>query len=397
MDDPVFYRVNNDQTAPSGEQFYWVSESEKSVAEDATLSEAYMRPSPEQQAWNMQNTMPQPQSMPMNQEMMQQPCSQPMAMMPAFAEMKKVREETLQLDEVPCSTEAISLIMALTIDVLRTCGIVSKMGELEAKMSVSKAAPANVLSQQGKANTTDPSELPKLTSLTGDDDSDQSTSPEADAAANEEEREILATNLKSLVSQLENGLVVLYSKLPRAAVDALMTMPPAELPGLPAEMPGNGGLPFSFIPPRSRRYRPFPSSPYEMPQMMAARGPYFGQPMPFDPMGYDKGPRGDSYPASAMPPPRVPHPRRSNANLDRELTPPEHGWNAKYNSGVTGVVWDRVHQAWVVSWTLGGKRTFRHFTCKSYGGFDLARESAIEFRLARNKEIDAYNRRTRGR
>lgn len=78
---------------------------------------------------------------------------------------------------------------------------------------------------------------------------------------------------------------------------------------------------------------------------------------------------------------------------DHVLTPPAQGWYAKYSSGVTGVVWDRVHQAWVVSWTLAGKRTFRHFTCKSYGGFDKAREAAIEFRLARNREIAAYNKR----
>lgn len=80
-------------------------------------------------------------------------------------------------------------------------------------------------------------------------------------------------------------------------------------------------------------------------------------------------------------------------SVERPLTPPAHGWHAKYSSGVTGVVWDRVHQAWVVSWTLGGKRTFRHFTCKSYGGFDKARDSAIEFRLARNKDIAAFNKR----
>lgn len=82
---------------------------------------------------------------------------------------------------------------------------------------------------------------------------------------------------------------------------------------------------------------------------------------------------------------------------DRPLTPPAHGWHAKYSSGVTGVVWDRVHQAWVVSWTLGGKRTFRHFTCKSYGGFDKARDAAIRFRLERNQEIAAYNKKTRDR
>lgn len=82
---------------------------------------------------------------------------------------------------------------------------------------------------------------------------------------------------------------------------------------------------------------------------------------------------------------------------DRPLTPPAQGWYAKYSSGVTGVVWDRVHQAWVVSWTLAGKRTFRHFTCKSYGGFEKAREAAIEFRLARNRDIAAYNRRYKER
>eukprot|EP01053_Blabericola_migrator_P010867 Blabericola_migrator_1__10866@NODE_625_length_7189_cov_131_220444_g456_i0_p5_GENE_NODE_625_length_7189_cov_131_220444_g456_i0NODE_625_length_7189_cov_131_220444_g456_i0_p5_ORF_typecomplete_len215_score30_24AP2/PF00847_20/5_8e07_NODE_625_length_7189_cov_131_220444_g456_i029093553 len=82
---------------------------------------------------------------------------------------------------------------------------------------------------------------------------------------------------------------------------------------------------------------------------------------------------------------------------DRPLTPPAHGWHAKYSSGVTGVVWDRVHQAWVVSWTLAGKRTFRHFTCKSYGGFEKARDAAIEFRLARNRDIAAYNRRCKDR
>jgi len=305
-----------------------------------------------------------------------------MGMLNSFCDMKKVRDESSQLNEIPCSAEAISLIMALTVDVLRTCGVMVKMGELESKMSVSKLAPPSAVSQQGNES-----------------ENNADNSSETDPTARETEMVMMRNHLNALVSHLENGLVVLYSKLPRAAVDALMTLQPAEIPGLPAEKIPTNSLPYSFVSPRHRKMRPMPSSPYEMPQMatmMPGRG-YFGQGM-FGENPFDKTPpRNDGYSQAAMPPPRAPHPRRANANPDRELTPPEHGWNAKYNSGVTGVVWDRVHQAWVVSWTLGGKRTFRHFTCKSYGGFDLARESAIEFRLARNKEIDAYNRRARGR
>jgi len=295
--------------------------------------------------------------------------------------MKKVREETQQLNEIPCSTEAISLIMALTIDVLRTCGVMVKMGEIESKMSVSKLAPTSPISQQGN-NESEPTA-----------DNETESNPACDS-----EMVLLRNHLTALVSQLENGLVVLYSKLPRAAVDALMTLPPAEIPGIPVENIPTNSLPYSFVTPRPRKMHAMASSPYDISPMnplMPSRG-YFSQGM-FGENPFDKTPRNDGYAQPVMPPPRAPHPRRANANPDRELTPPEHGWNAKYNSGVTGVVWDRVHQAWVVSWTLGGKRTFRHFTCKSYGGFDLARESAIEFRLARNKEIDAYNRRARGR
>jgi len=267
--------------------------------------------------------------------------------------------------------------MALTVDVLRTCGVMSKMGELESKLSVSKLAPSSAISQQGN-------------------ESDSDLESRTDASTSETEVLMLREQLNTLVAKLENGLVVLYSKLPRAAVDALMTLTPSEMPD---EKILANCLPYSFVSPRPRIMRPIPSSPYDMPQiqnaMMPGRG-YFGHGI-FGENPFDKTPRQDGYSQPIMPPPRAPHPRRATANPDRELTPPEHGWNAKYNSGVTGVVWDRVHQAWVVSWTLGGKRTFRHFTCKSYGGFDLARESAIEFRLARNKEIDAYNRRARGR
>lgn len=141
---------------------------------------------------------------------------------------------------------------------------------------------------------------------------------------------------------------------------------------------------------------PAPAGEHMWPPDMWGQPPMYHQSAPYMPFPYgmpyhrlNEARRKCGFDSSDL----FPTTKKGPSVGDRPLTPPAQGWYAKYSSGVTGVVWDRVHQAWVVSWTLAGKRTFRHFTCKSYGGFDKAREAAIEFRLARNREIAAYNKR----
>lgn len=56
-----------------------------------------------------------------------------------------------------------------------------------------------------------------------------------------------------------------------------------------------------------------------------------------------------------------------------------------YLSKVVGVVWDKIHNSWVVNYTLLGRRYFQHFPAKKFG-FLEGRKSAIELRLAKDRE-----------
>lgn len=56
-----------------------------------------------------------------------------------------------------------------------------------------------------------------------------------------------------------------------------------------------------------------------------------------------------------------------------------------YLSKVVGVVWDKIHNSWVVNYTLLGRRYFQHFPAKRYG-FLEGRQLAIELRLAKDRE-----------
>ncbi|XP_053992080.1 uncharacterized protein LOC128883580 [Hylaeus volcanicus] len=66
-----------------------------------------------------------------------------------------------------------------------------------------------------------------------------------------------------------------------------------------------------------------------------------------------------------------------------------------YLSKVVGVVWDRIHNSWVVNYTFLGKRYFQHFPAKKYG-FLEGRQHAIELRLAKDQEKSLIEGNVRG-
>lgn len=66
-----------------------------------------------------------------------------------------------------------------------------------------------------------------------------------------------------------------------------------------------------------------------------------------------------------------------------------------YLSKVVGVVWDKIHNSWVVNYTLLGRRYFQHFPAKRYG-FLEGRQLAIELRLAKDREKSLIEGTVRG-
>lgn len=66
-----------------------------------------------------------------------------------------------------------------------------------------------------------------------------------------------------------------------------------------------------------------------------------------------------------------------------------------YLSKVVGVVWDKIHNSWVVNYTLLGRRYFQHFPAKKYG-FLEGRQLAIELRLAKDREKSLVEGTVRG-
>lgn len=66
-----------------------------------------------------------------------------------------------------------------------------------------------------------------------------------------------------------------------------------------------------------------------------------------------------------------------------------------YLSKVVGVVWDKIHNSWVVNYTLLGRRYFQHFPAKKFG-FLEGRKLAIELRLAKDREKSMVEGTVRG-